>query len=468
MTSEFRTMTKRVASALGAGLAALAVVSVASAPAALAQGLPLIRDTEIENLLNDYAQPIFKAAGFGGGRVAVRIVNNETFNAFVVDGRSVYMHTGALSQAEVPNEVIGVIAHESGHIAGGHMAALRARIAKDQTRALLVQILGLGAMIGGAAAGGDTGREVGSAGQGVMMGGNELIMRSLLGERRAQESAADQAGLKYLEATRQSGRGMLTTFERFASQELFSDAQKDAFARSHPVARDRLARLRQLAEQSPYYAVADPPELELRHDMMRAKLSGYIEAPSVVFNRYPVSDNSLPARYARAVAKFRQGGQGGVQAALSDVDGLIREQPGNPYFWELKGDFLQKAGRPAEAAAPLRKALQLLRNDAPLISVQLAQVLLAAKDANADEAIGLLRKAIQRETDNSLAYNTLGQAYYNKGLIPQSELARAQGLFYYGAVKQAQEFAKRAQSALPPGTPDWIKADDIINYKPQT
>jgi predicted Zn-dependent protease len=348
------------------------------------------------------------------------------------------------------------------------MAALRARIAKDQTRALLVQILGLGAMIGGAAAGGDTGREVGSAGQGVMMGGNELIMRSLLGERRAQESAADQAGLKYLEATRQSGRGMLTTFERFARQELFSDAQKDAFARSHPVARDRLARLRQLAEQSPYYAVADPPELELRHDMMRAKLSGYIEAPSVVFNRYHVSDNSLPARYARAVAKFRQGGQGGVQAALSDVDGLIREQPGNPYFWELKGDFLQKAGRPAEAAAPLRKALQLLRNDAPLISVQLAQVLLAAKDANADEAIGLLRKAIQRETDNSLAYNTLGQAYYNKGLIPQSELARAQGLFYYGAVKQAQEFAKRAQSVLPPGTPDWIKADDIINYKPQT
>ena len=302
-----------------------------------------------------------------------------------------------------------------------------------------------------------------------MMGGNELIMRSLLGERRAQESAADQAGIKYLEATHQSGRGMLVTFERFANQELFSDAQKDAFARSHPVARDRLARLRQLAEQSPYYGATDPPELRLRHDMMRAKLSGYIEAPSVVFNRYPVSDTSLPARYARAVAKFRQGGQGGVQAALSDVDGLIREQPGNPYFWEIRGDFLQRAGRPAEAAAPLRKALQLLRNDAPLISVQLAQVLLAAKEAKgADEAIGLLRKAIQREADNSLAYNTLGQAYYDKGLIPQSELARAQGLFYYGAVKQAQEFAKRAQSALQPGTPDWIKADDIINYKPQT
>src|SRR5262249_27084343 len=157
-----------------------------------AQGLPLIRDTEIEALLNDYSQKVFKAAGLGTGRVTVRIINNDAFNAFVVDGRNVFMHTGALMQANTPNEVIGVIAHESGHIAGGHMAALRARIAKDQTRALLIQLLGIGAMIGGAVAGGDSGREVGSAGQGVMMGGNELIMRSLTAERRSQESAADQ------------------------------------------------------------------------------------------------------------------------------------------------------------------------------------------------------------------------------------------------------------------------------------
>jgi predicted Zn-dependent protease len=442
---------------------------VAGPTPAAAQGLPLIRDTEIENLLNDYAQPIFRVAGFGGGRVSVRIVNNEAFNAFVVDGRNVYIHTGALMQAEAPNEVIGVLAHESGHIAGGHMAALRTRVAKDQTRALLIQILGIGAMIGGAAAGGDSGKEIGSAGQGVMMGGNEIIMRGLLGERRSQESAADQAGIKYLNATRQSGRGMLATFERFANQEMFSDAQKDPFARSHPVATDRLARLRELAETSPYYGVKDSPELQLRHDMMRAKLSGYIEAPSTVFNRYPLANKSLPARYARATATFRRGGQGGLEAALLEVDALIREQPGNPYFWELKGDFLQKAGHPVEAIGVLRKALQLLHEDAPLISVQLAQVLLQAKDSKgADEAIAILRKAIQRETDNSIAYNTLGQAYYDKGLIPQSELARAQGLFYFGDVKQAQEFAKRAQGALKPGTPEWIKADDIINYKPET
>jgi predicted Zn-dependent protease len=445
------------------------LVTLAAREPAAAQGLPLIRDTEIENLLNDYAQPIFKAAGFGGGRVSVRIVNNEGFNAFVVDGRNVFMHTGALMQANTPNEVIGVIAHESGHIAGGHMAALRSRIAKDQTRSLLIQILGIGAMIGGAVAGGDTGGEIGNAGRGVMMGGNELIMRGLLAERRSQESAADQAGVKYLNATEQSGLGMLATFERFAGQELFSDAHQDAFARTHPVATDRLARLRQLVETGPYYGNKDSADLQRRHDMVRAKLFGYIEPPSTVFNRYPMSNTSLPARYARAAARFRQGGQGALEAAIAETESLIRDQPGNPYFWELKGDFLQKSGRAAEAIGVLRKALQLLGGEAPLISVQLAQVLLQDKAAgSADEAIAMLRKAIVRESDNSMAYNTLGQAYYDKGLIPQSELARAQGLFYFGAVKQAQEFAKRAQAALKPGTPDWVKADDIINYKPQT
>ncbi len=448
----------------------LAAVTVGLLPgqSARAQGLPLIRDTEIELLLNDYSQKVFRAAGLGTGRVTVRIVNNEAFNAFVVDGRNVFMNTGTLMQANSPNEVIGVLAHEAGHIAGGHMAALRSRIAKDQTRALLIQLLGIGAMIGGAVSGGDSGREIGSAGQGVMMGGNELIMRGLTAERRSQESAADQAGLSYLNATQQSGRGMLITFERFAGQELFSDAHRDAFARTHPVATDRLARLRQLVETSPYYNTLDPPELQARHDMMRAKLSGYMEPPTTVFNRYPVSDTSFPARYARAIASFRQGG-GGLEQAIAGADALIRDQPNNPYFWEIKGDFLQKAGRSKEAVGPLRKALQLHKGDAPLVSVQLAQALLQTKQSQyTDEAVDLLRKAVQREPDNATAYNTLGQAYYDKGLMAQAELARAQGLFYFGAVKQAQEFAKRAQVGLKAGSPDWVKADDIINFKPQT
>lgn len=428
-----------------------------------AQALPLIRDTEIERLLNDYANPIFQAAGLGGGRVDVRIVNNNTFNAFVVDGRNVFMHTGSLMESDTPNQVIGVLAHEAGHIAGGHMAALRARIKKDQTRALIAQILGIGAMIGGAAGGSS---ELGSAGQGIAMGGTELIMRGLTAERRSQESAADQAGLAYLNATQQSGRGMLDTFERFAQQEYISDAHKDSFVRTHPVATDRLARLRKLVQSSPYAGRKDPPELQFRHDMMRAKLSGYIEDPSIVFNRYPTSDNSLPARYARAVASFRRGGRDSIDQAMRQVDGLLQERPSNPYFWEMKGDLLQKAGRPEDAIQPLRKAASLLKNSAPLINVQLAQVMLQTrkKSYNA-EVINLLRRAIAMENDNPMAYNLLGQAYHNAGQLPESYLSRAQGLFYFGAIEDAQNFARRAQAGLPKGSAKWLVADDIIRFK---
>ena len=438
----------------------------AIAPAS-AQGIPLIRDTEIENLLNDYARPIFRAAGLGSGRVTMRIVRSDAFNAFVMDGRNVFIHTGALMQSETPNQVIGVIAHETGHISGGHMAALRARIAKDQTRALLMQALGIGMMIAGGVAGGDTSRELGSAGQGVMMGGTEVVMRSMLAERRSQESAADQAGLKFLEATRQSGRGMLETFERFAQQEYLSDAHKDIFARSHPVAVDRISRLRDLVQKSANYKEKDPPALQLRHDLMRAKLTGYLERPQAVLNRYPATDTSLPARYGRAIARFFQGGQNGLAAALAEVDGLIRERPDNPFFHELKADFLKRSGRMQEAVPLLRQALKLLP-DAPLIRVELAGAL-QGTDAPAAiaESAELLRKSLV-DDQNPQAYRLLANAYGKQGKVPQADAVVAQAYYLEGDIKQAQIFAKRAQRGLTPGTPDWIKNDDIINYKPQT
>lgn len=453
------------------GVAAVALTAAWAvalpAPSAEAQGIPLIRDTEIENLLNDYARPIFKAAGLGTGRVAMRIVRSDSFNAFVVDGRNVFVHTGTLTQAETPNEVIGVIAHEAGHIAGGHMAALRARIAKDQTRALLAQILGIALVVAGGASGGNVGENLGGAGQGVLMGGSEIVMRSLLAERRSQESAADQAGLKYLLATKQSGRGMLETFERFAQQEYISDAHKDQFARSHPVATDRLARLRELVQSSPYFGQKDPPELQLRHDLMRAKLAGYLDRPAVVFNRYPASDNSLPARYARAIAKFFQGGKGGLEAALADIEGLIRDRPDYPYFHEVKGDILVRSGKLAEAIAPLRKAMQGAESP-NLIRVELAGALQSqGGEAAITESVELLRRSLI-EDQNPRAYRLLATAYYKQSKLPEADAATAQAYFLEGDLRQAQIFAKRAQLKLKPGTPEWIKADDILNYKPQT
>jgi len=465
MTVRFTAMSGGTRTAFCSALYGLAVV--ASVPPAAAQNIPLIRDTEIENLLNDYARPIFRAGGLGSGRIKVRIVQSDAFNAFVLDGRNVFIHTGTLMQAQTPNEVIGVIAHETGHITGGHMAALRARVAKDQTRALLAQILGIGLMVAGGVAGGDAGRDIGGAGQGVLFGGNEIVMRSLLAERRQQESAADQAGLTFLNATKQSGRGMLETFERFAQQEYMSDAHKDAFARSHPLSTDRLARLRQLVESSPYFPAKDSPQLQLRHDLMRAKLSGYLERPQVVFNRYPPADKSLPARYARTIARFFQGGPGALEASLAEADGLLREHADNPYFWELKGDLLMRSGKTLEAIPPLRQAIKLAP-DANLIRVQLADAL--QRDANAatvNESVALLRKSLV-DDENSRAYRLLANGYYKQGKRPEADAMIAQAYFIEGDLKQAQIFAKRAQSQLRAGTPEWLKNDDIINYKPET
>lgn len=437
------------------------------ATGAHAQGLPLIRDAEIEALLQDYAKPIFSAAGFGTGRVTVRIVRNETFNAFVLDGANVFINTGTLLQAKTPNEVIGVIAHESGHIAGGHMAALRARVAKDQTRALLTQILGIGAMVAGGVAGGDSGRETMAGGQAIMQGGTQVIMRGLLSERRAQESAADQAGVKFLTETKQSGRGMLDTFERFKEQEYLSEQFQDPFIRSHPVAADRLAHLSAIVAASPYANQKDPAPLQLRHDLMRAKLSGYLEPPNIVFNRYPTTDKSLPARYARAIARFFQGGPGALEASVQEIEGMIRENPSYPYFYELKADLLMRSGRMAQAIPDLRQALKLAP-DASLIRVELASALQSTGGPGATtESINLLRKSLVVD-ENAHAYRLLANAYYKEGKGPEADAMTAQAYFCEGDVKQAQIFAKRAQRQLHAGSPEWLKNDDIINYKPQT
>jgi predicted Zn-dependent protease len=343
------------------------------------------------------------------------------------------------------------------------MAALRTRIARDQTKALLLMVLGIGLMVGGAVSGGDNARDMSGAGGGLAMGGQEVLMRSLLSERRAQESAADQAGIKFLEATRQSGRGMLDTFENFAQQEYVSAAYQDVFVRSHPVAADRIARLRDLVNKSPYVDQKDPPALQLRHDMARAKISGYLEARQTVLNRYPASDNSLPARYARAIARNCSGK---CDQSMGEVDALIKEKPDNPYFWEIKGSFYYWTGKHQQAIPALRKALQLAGGTESLMQYELAQALLATEEAShLDEAMGLLKRAILTDPTHAASHHLLATGFYRKGLYPQADLAAAQGHFAEGNIKQAQIFAKRAIAKLPQGSPEWLRAEDIAKYK---
>lgn len=447
------------------GLAGLvAAVFVCQPLTASAQSLRFIRDAEIEDLLAGYAKPIFRAAGLGAQHIKVRVIQDNSFNAFVLDGRNVFINTGALVQAESPNAVIGVLAHETGHIAGGHMAALRAKISRDASMAMLMQIMGIGAMIAGATGNlGDKATTTG-IGQSVLSATPDITQRSILSYRRVQEYSADQAGIKFLTATHQSGKGMIVTFQKFAEEEMLSGVGGgSSYTSSHPMARDRISQLTQLASASPYFDALDPPELQLRHDLMRAKLVGFLEVPQAVFNHYPASDNSMAARYARSIAAFNGSN---LNQALALIDELIREKPDYGYFWEQKADFLAKRGKHAEAVIALRKALEIIPGQS-LFQSELAQELLGTQDKRyLPEVVKLLRKALVAD-ENSDAFRQLATAYFGLGQEGEADLASAQASVLEGRTKDAKGFAKRAQAILPTGSQGWLKADDILNIQEQ-
>jgi len=434
---------------------------VGSLPARAQNGPgPLIRDAEIEQLLRDYTQPVLRAAGLAKQNIRVVIINDRTFNAFVADGRRIFINAGALMDAKTPNEIIGVLAHESGHIAGGHLAKMRQQIENASTAALLTMLLGAGALIAGASSGSTGGANIGVA---ALSAPQSIIMRSLLSYQRAHEEAADRAAVKYLAATGQSPKGMYDTFKRLADQTMYQTQGADPYMQSHPMPAQRVASLEELAKSSPTWDKKDPASLQARHDLMRAKISGFLERPETVARRYPPSDTSLAARYARAIASYRFANP---KAAAAQIDGLIAEQPGNPYFHELKGQALLEGGRPAEAVEPLRRAVRLAPNGA-LIQIMLAQALIATNGTKqADEALSLLRSAMSRESETPELYTQLAMAYSRKGDMAQADLASAQAASMRGDTITARQLAARAKTQFPVGSPSWVKADDIFSFRP--
>ena len=291
----------------------------------------------------------------------------------------------------------------------------------------------------------------------------EMIRRSLLSYVRQQEENADRAGVKFLTATGQSAKGMYETFKRFTNESLFASRGSDPYVRSHPMPAERVAALEGLARSSPYWDKKDDPALQLRHDMVRAKISAFMERSDTVHRRYPLSNDSLPARYARAIATYRHGD---LRSAVAQIDALIQLQPANPYFHELRGQALLEGGKPAEAIGPLRKAVQL-SNHAPLIEMLLGQALVATDNkAYTEEAIAILRAAVAREAEAPLGFSTLAMAYGRKGDYAQADLASAQAAYLRGDNKTARDLASRAKTRFAIGTPGWVKADDIVSAKP--
>jgi predicted Zn-dependent protease len=442
-------------------VAAALTVAPMAAQAQEGKGPSFLRDTESEQLLREYTRPILRAAGLEKQNIQMVIINDSQFNAFVADGRRIFVNYGAMMQSETPNQIIGVLAHETGHLAGGHLAKMREQLAQAQTQMIIAMLLGAGAM------GPDTrsgpGGGLTNAGAAAFSAPGEMIRRNLLSYVRQQEENADKAGVKFLTATGQSAKGMWETFRRFSDESLFAARGSDPYVQSHPMPAERVRALEELARSSPYWDKKDDPALQMRHDMVRAKISAFMERQDTVYRRYPMSNTSLPARYAHAITTYLHGD---LRSAIAQIDGLIALQPGNPYFYEVRGQALLEGGKPAEAIAPLRKAVQL-SNNAPLIEMLLGQALVASNNtANTDEAIAILRAAVARETEAPIGYSQLAMAYGRKGDYAQADLASAQAAYLRGDNRTARELASRAKTRFAIGTPGWVKADDIVSSKP--
>lgn len=446
-------------------LATAAAVALTSLPASIpaqaqtgtSAGIPMIRDAEIEQLLRDYTAPIFKAAGLTTQNVQVVIINNPDFNAFVMDAHRIFINTGALMQATTPNELIGVFSHECGHIIGGHLSKMRQELANVQTGMLIAMLLGAGALAAGAHSGNI---DMGNVGGALINAPQSLGIHTLLAYQRAQEEYADRVAVRLLTATGQSAKGMYDLFKHFRDEMMYSSSYIDPYVQNHPMPEERMAELENLVK-TPYWNKKDPPELQFRHDMMRAKLYGFTERPDLVLRRYPATDSSLPARYARAISTYRYGD---LRSGIAQIDSLIASMPNNPYFYELKGQALLEGGHPMEAIPPLRRAVALAPTPT-LIQILLAQALVASNDAKlSDEAIPVLREALIKEPEDGDAYTTLAMAYGRQNDYADADLASAQAAFARGDNKTARELAERAKQRFPVGSPGWVRADDIVAF----
>ncbi len=422
--------------------------SCAFAQPVFAQGISLLQDTETERLLRSYEDPILKVAGLDPQAVKMYIVNDTSLNAFVAEGQNIFVNAGLFIQLKSPNELKGVLAHETGHMAGGHLIRDTSAIAKAEIPMLLSMVVGLGAAIAGA----------GEAGMVLMGMGQSAAQAQFMSFSRTQEATADQMGQRFLRETHQSGEGMVHVFERMADDAARAGVHE--FATDHPADRERVELLQNEADASPYRDVPDSPQSIHAFEMVKAKVIGYLLPVQDVLNRYPLSDNSEPARYARAMVYMRQPN---LPKALEEIKSLIKDEPKNPYFYEVLGQIYVSMGQPAKGILPYQTSVDLLP-DAPELRVSLAAAQIATEDKAIEKsAVENLKIAMQQDGDQPFGWYEMAQAYSDLGNEPMANLSTAERYYSAGALQPAAIFAGRAQHALEKGSPDWERANDIIS-----
>lgn len=425
-----------------------ALALLAAQPAA---GQTMLRDTETEAFFHDLAAPLLKAADLPERNVDIALLGDRSINAFVTGGQVIYVHAGLIEKADTAAEVQGVLAHELGHVTGGHIIR-QGESAKAATGISLLSLLaGVGAVLAGA----------GDAGMAAMLMGQRAAMGKFLAYSRGEEGSADAAGASFLSKAGISGRGSLGFFEKLAGQEMRYAVSRDAemeYIRSHPLTNDRIATLRDTYEQDPAWRRPDDAAMQARFERIKAKLIGYLGDPEQTLRLYPASDRSIAGRYARAYAYHKQALVG---QALGETEALIAAAPDDPYFLELEGQIMLESGRPQAALEVLRKATALT-NAQPLIATLYGHALIATEDpANHDEAERVLRAAVARDRHNPFAWRQLGTVYAARGDIARANLASAEQQVMTGDFLRAVRSARTAQAGLAEQSADWLRAQDI-------
>lgn len=423
-------------------------LALAARPAA-AQSI--LRDAETEAFFADIAKPLIAAAGLDPHNVDIILIGDPEINAFTAGGQAVYINSGLLTAADNANQVQGVIAHELGHVAGGHAIRFGEGAKAATSITLLSLLLGVAAM---AAGGGD-------AGMGIIAAGQQAAEGKFLAFSRTQESSADAAGASYLNKAGISGQGMITFFGKLRKEEYrlsSSYADVDPYAQTHPMSADREATLEADLKAAPAWGKPSDPALDVRFQRIKAKLKGFVQDPDLTLREYPESDKSLPATYARAYAWHRAAYP---DKANAEADALVAAAPHDPYFLELKGQILLESGKPKEAIPALREAV-IRSNNQPLISALLGHALISTEDATYfDEARKVLRIAVERDNQNPDAWYQLGIIYDREGDHARAALATAERYNLIGQPQLAYGPAEMAENSLPKGSPDWLRAQDI-------
>lgn len=444
-------------SRLGRMLAVLFALVLAAplaiVPASAQTQIAVIRDAEIETMIADFAAPLLKAAGLPT-KPKVYIVSDRSFNAFVIEDGSIFVNYGTLIAVENANEFKAVLAHEIGHVAGGHLARIREQMDINASLQILAIVLGAGSAVASSMAGGP---QLGGVATAFVLASQSAGQNSLLAFRRSEESAADAAALKFLERTGQSGRGMVQVLQYLKAEE---SAGYSKYVRTHPEASQRVEQVEVAARALSNWNAKGRASDDQRLAMARAKVVGFLDSSTTVANTYPNSDKSMPARYARIITAYKSGA--GISAIPVMAD-LVASAPSNPYFQELLGQMYVETGNPQKAIGPLATAVKL-EPDAPLIRVLYAQALIATNNVNnINEAILQLKRAANEDSDSVLAYTFLSRAYNALGQMGDAHLAAAEAALGRGDKGVALGLARKAQENLTKGTPAWLRADDILS-----